>query len=140
MVDGHEWGYKWFSFMRRKEGVSKEQVDAYMRDRYAPALAKLPGIRRYVIGVSYAPKNADAFWGREPAWDAVDMIWFDSLEDMQRVLGSIDYQENLQRAAEVAVIDQSKTISFAATYHETLPFPPRYEGPTWEEQWPTTPK
>lgn len=133
LVDGAEQGYKWFSFLRRKEGISKEQVDAYVRETYGPALAKLPGIRRYVVGISYQPKGEQGFWGRAPAWDAVDMIWFDDLDAMRRLLGSIDYQENVQRAAELAVIDQSKTVSFAATHHETLSFPPRYEGPRWEE-------
>lgn len=139
LVDGYEQGYKWFSFMRRKEGVAKEQVDTYMREKYAPALAKLPGIRRYVLGVTYRPKGADAaggMWGPPQNYDAVDMIWFHDLQAMQRLLGSIDYQENVQRAAEVAVIDQSQTVSFAAESHERVPFRPRYEGPTWEEMKP----
>lgn len=136
IVDGHEWGYKWMSFMRRKDGVSKEQADAYMRDVYAPALAKLPGVRRYVLGQSYVPKNATGLWAIPPKFDAVDMIWFDSLEDMRRFLASMDYQQAILHPAETQIIDRSKTISFAADFIDSVPFPPRYEGPKWQDPRP----
>jgi hypothetical protein len=141
IVDGHEQGYKWFSFMRRKAGVSKADADTYMRAHYARALGKLPGIRRYVLGLTYRPVGADAaggIWGPPQKWDAIDMVWFDSLEAMMRLLGSADYQENALRPAEDAVMDASQTVSFAAASTERIPFPPRYDGPSWEEMRPAS--
>lgn len=132
-VDGHEWGYKWVGFMRRKPGISKAQADAYMRDVYAPGVARMPGVRRYVLGLGYVPPGADSYWARPPEWDAVDMIWFDKLEDMERFLASMDYQDNVLRPAEQSVIDQSRTIGFAVEPYTPVPFPPRYQGPAWNE-------
>lgn len=139
MLDGFEQGYRWFSFMRRKDGVSARQAQDYLRKTYAPALARLPGVSRYVLGLTYRPDGADeagGVWAATQKWDAVDMIWFATLDDMKVFFNLIDYQENILRSAEAAVIDESKTVSFATHYAERLPFPPRYDGPGWEETRP----
>lgn len=139
MVDGYEQGYKWFSFMRRKPGVSAKQAQDYFLKTYAPALAKLPGVRRYVIGTTIRPQGADkakGIWAAPQKWDAVDMIWFATLEDMRSFFALVDYQENVLRPAEAAIVDPSQTVSFATEYNERVPFPPRYDGPRFEEMGP----
>ena len=72
--------------LHRRPELSREQFQAYWRDRHAPLVASFApvlGIRRYVQchtldDVSFAAMTASR--GSLPGYDGVAELWFDSLE------------------------------------------------------------
>ena len=62
------------SFIRRKEGMSREEFFAHWTGPHADIVQKMPGLRGLRFGRCRAgPGEAD--------WDGVGEIWFDSIED-----------------------------------------------------------
>jgi uncharacterized protein (TIGR02118 family) len=72
--------YKVILFVRRKEGLSREQFRQRYEDGHAPLARKvLPQLRRYVRNyVTDSP-------GWEADFDVVTEFWFDSEQDHQAV-------------------------------------------------------
>ena len=71
--------------LRRKQGLTPEQFDAYWRDTHAPLVrrhAAALGIRRYVQSTRFESDLADAAARVRSApepYDGVAELWFDSL-------------------------------------------------------------
>jgi len=69
-------GVKVFVVTKRKPGISLDEYRTYGREVHAPKVAKLPGLRGYVIcGV-----NDDHYAVGESLLDTVSMLWFDSAD------------------------------------------------------------
>ena len=55
-------------------GTNEAEFEKYFVKKHAPAAAKIPGLRRYVIGkVVGSPAG-------EPGWYRVNELWFDSVK------------------------------------------------------------
>lgn len=75
---------------KRREGMNLQEFMDYRRDVHAPLLFAIPEaqhIRRFVV--SY-PVPAPHF--PEPSYDAVVEAWFDSLDDMNGLYFSENFQ------------------------------------------------
>jgi uncharacterized protein (TIGR02118 family) len=69
---------KHIGFLRRKDGMSVEDFQAYWRDVHAPlVVAGLTGMRRYVQA-HVLPESYES--GTVPHCDGLPQAWFDSLE------------------------------------------------------------
>jgi uncharacterized protein (TIGR02118 family) len=68
---------KHVEFLTRRPGLTVEAFQLHWRDRHAPLVARLPGVRRYW----QSPTRPSAYGGnRAPAYDGVASTWFDSAE------------------------------------------------------------
>jgi len=66
---------KGVGFVRRKPGMTFEAFQKHWREVHGPLGAALPSLRRYVQS---HPRPSAYDRGRDPAWDGVALIWFDS--------------------------------------------------------------
>ncbi len=63
-------------------GTNEAEFEKYFVRKHARDAAKIPGLRRYVIGkVVGSPAG-------EPAWYRVNELWFDSVKAAQKFLNS----------------------------------------------------
>jgi uncharacterized protein (TIGR02118 family) len=69
-------GVKVFVVAKRKPGMSLDEFRTYGREVHAPKVAKLPGLRGYVVG----PVMDGHYAVGESLLDSVSMLWFDSVE------------------------------------------------------------
>ena len=61
------------TLMKRRAGLSVEDFQNHLRDRYGPLAAKAPGLRRYVQSCAL-PKG----YGKgELLFDAIGELWFE---------------------------------------------------------------
>jgi hypothetical protein len=83
-------GIKVFEFLRRNPGTTPEQFEAGWRDVYAPLLTNNPDLRRHVKRyeinhrlVSDSDRPRTDVEVRDDGWDAVAVLWFDSVDEMR---------------------------------------------------------
>jgi hypothetical protein len=62
---------RWVFFMRYPDGVTPDAGDRWFREVYAPAMAKAPGVRRFVCYNSVDPPTGPKSWRR------MCEMWFD---------------------------------------------------------------
>lgn len=67
----------------RRADLSTEGFRSYWREKHAPLLVQLPGLRRLVF--NYALPGMD---GAAPEYDGISEDWFESAEAMQAAFGS----------------------------------------------------
>lgn len=77
-------GVKVFVASKRKPGMSVDEFRAYGREVHAPKVAKVPGLRGYVIGDVMDGHYAVG----ESLLDSVSMVYFDNAEAVQAALQS----------------------------------------------------
>jgi uncharacterized protein (TIGR02118 family) len=70
------------SFIRRKEGLSRQEFLAHWNGRHAELVRQLPGLR----GLRFTP--VDRCVPEEAAWDGVGETWFDSITDSDRAFAT----------------------------------------------------
>jgi uncharacterized protein (TIGR02118 family) len=76
--------------LKRRAGMSQQEFKAYRRNVHEPLLLALPEaryMRRFVVSYPLAV----AGFG-EPSYDAVVEVWFDSLEDLNALFFSENFQ------------------------------------------------
>jgi uncharacterized protein (TIGR02118 family) len=80
---------KRISFLRRKEGMSREEFFAHWTGPHADIVRQMPGVRGLRFGKvqSWTPEDA--------AWDGVGELWFDSVEAAQQAFASEPYRSLL---------------------------------------------
>ncbi len=101
--------------LRRKPGVSREEFQAYWRDKHGPFVAGLAprfGIRRYVQSHAFDnPLDAMMVQSRgtsDKGFDGVTEIWWDSVEAFMAEAGTADGAE----AARAFVDDEANFVDF----------------------------
>lgn len=75
-------------FLSRRPGSSVDEFQQHWRDRHAPILASIPGLRRAVLS---APRASAYEAGRVPVHDGVTSLWFDSADALRSAAASPDY-------------------------------------------------
>jgi len=73
--------YKVVFGLKRKSGLTQEQFRDFWLDDHAPKVAKLPGLRKYVVDIAL-----DA--NEERVADGYAVLWFDSAEAFRAAFGS----------------------------------------------------
>jgi len=77
-------------FLARRPGTSVDDFQGHWRERHAPLLTAIPGLRRCVLS---ATRRAAYTAGRAPAWDGVTLMWFDSPDALRAAAGSSAYAD-----------------------------------------------
>ncbi|PSB03204.1 EthD domain-containing protein [Merismopedia glauca] len=81
---------KIFAMVKRKEGMSLEDFRKYSLDIHAAKDLKLPGLRRYV-----QCHVRDSYYSiGEAILDCVSILWFDSVQAIEEMKLSPEYQES----------------------------------------------
>jgi uncharacterized protein (TIGR02118 family) len=77
-------------FLARRPGTSVDDFQGHWRERHAPLLTAIPGLRRCVLS---ATRRSAYTAGRAPAWDGVTLMWFDSPDALRAAAGSSAYAD-----------------------------------------------
>jgi uncharacterized protein (TIGR02118 family) len=77
--------FKAMFFLYRRPDFSVEAFQTYSHGTHVPLVAKVPGLRRYVV--NHTAMNPA---GAAHACDAVAELWFDSVESFQSAVGSTE--------------------------------------------------
>ena len=77
-------------FVHRRTDISHEEFRRYGREVHAPLVARIPGLRRYVL--NFAVCDAE---GPAPLFDGVTEVWFDHAESFYAALSSREGAEAL---------------------------------------------
>jgi uncharacterized protein (TIGR02118 family) len=80
---------KLIGFLKRKDGMSVADFQAYWRDIHAPMIARSPGLRRYIQ--SHA--CLEVYDEYPPAFDGVAEAWFDDLGAFDAAVASPGWQD-----------------------------------------------
>jgi uncharacterized protein (TIGR02118 family) len=83
------------TFFNRKPGLSVEDFQRHWLEIHGPLAIMLPGVRRYVQ--SHTRRSAYGA-GRVPAYDGAVLTWFDSIDELRRVPGTLEYARVLADA------------------------------------------
>jgi uncharacterized protein (TIGR02118 family) len=67
----------------RRNDMSREDFERYLRETHQPLLVRMPGLRRLVINWILPDPN-----GPVPDYDAVGEDWFDDVQAMQAAFAS----------------------------------------------------
>lgn len=109
-------GIKLVYLLRRKPGVSREEFQAYWRDKHGPFVAGLSpqfGIRRYVQSHAFEnPLDAMMVASRgtlDERFDGVTEIWWDSVDAFMAAAGT----EEGMKAAQAFVQDEANFVDFS---------------------------
>jgi uncharacterized protein (TIGR02118 family) len=97
-------------FVRRKPGMEVEAFQRYWREVHGPLGAKIPQMRRYVQ--SHVRPGAYR-GGRQPIYDGVAEVWFDSTDAMRESATTSEYRA--VRADEPNFIDAAHPVPFIIT-------------------------
>ncbi len=100
---------KTVAFLKRKEGVSREEFARHYEESHAPlALKHLPMIKKYVRN-----HVVDIPGMEGPDFDCMSEFWFESIEDAMKVAEWAQSDAGqVIRDDENKFMDSSKTISF----------------------------
>ena len=104
MVKAVYWGY-------RKQGLTMEELQRWMKEVHAPFVVKLPGIRHYVQHValddgSPEPRGFDWMVARS----------FDDLAALQAALASPEFQAALADAPDGVDLERSQMVVVEENY------------------------
>ena len=77
------------SFLRRKDGMSREQFFAHWTGPHADIVKQLPGLRGLRFG------RVQSWTPPEAAWDGVGEVWFDSVEAAQAAFATEPFRSLL---------------------------------------------
>lgn len=106
---------KLVEFANRKPGMNVEEYQAYWKNVHGPLAAKISVIRSYVQ--SHTRLSAYRA-GRQPIYDGVAEVWFDSTDAMRESERSPEYAA--VRADESNFIDTSKLAFIITKEYEVL--------------------
>ncbi|WP_034264735.1 EthD domain-containing protein [Actinospica robiniae] len=102
----------WTVLHKRKPGLALAEYRERSLQEYAPAVAKLPGLRRY----QHNHVNDGAYVFGESSFDSVEQLWFDDVEQLVAAVRSPEYSESVE-AARAALLDPRYTFSLTGRQH-----------------------
>ena len=68
--------------IRRRQGMSVEDFQAYWWGTHGPLVSELPGLRRYV----QSPTRLGGYRRGEPPWDGIAEVWFDDKDALRAMM------------------------------------------------------
>lgn len=98
--------------LKRKPGLSPAEFQDYWLNKHAPLVGKPPGLIRYVQAHAKLAGYRD---GREPAWDGVGTMIYESLEAAQAARQAPGQDKVKADAANF--VDTSRIVSFFTREH-----------------------
>ena len=104
------------SFIRRREGMTRDEFFAHWTGEHARIVSQVPGLRglRFSMADRVVPENT--------GWDGVGETWFDTIADADRAFATEPY-------AGMLALDRPKFIGSAhSCYIEELPVIPPAGG------------
>ncbi|MBV9450806.1 MAG: EthD domain-containing protein [Streptosporangiaceae bacterium] len=122
IVSGPESGLgpKVVFLLKRHPGLKLAEYRQRTLDDYAPDVAKLPGLRRYVHG-----HTRDGFYVfGEAAFDSVEQLWFDDEAALREALSSPHWRDQVT-ATRAALVDPAYVFSLTVAEHWIIGPQPR---------------
>lgn len=89
VVDDGGGGVKGVEFLARRPDLTVEAFQAHWREVHGPLVARVPGVRRYVISATRAGAYGA---GRSPAWDGAALMWFEGPDALGAAARSPEYR------------------------------------------------
>jgi len=77
------------SFLRRKDGMSREEFFAHWTGPHADIVKQMPGVRGLRFG------KVQSWTPSESGWDGVGELWFDSIEAAEQAFAAEPYRSRL---------------------------------------------
>lgn len=88
----------------KREDWTDEQFFAYWRERHAPLVVRLPGLRRYVMNLAQIhPERPTAVHGFAE-------LWFDSLEDAAAAIASPEGEAAREDVAVFSDLERNQAV------------------------------
>jgi hypothetical protein len=122
VVSGPESGLgpKVVFLLKRRPGMKLAEYRQSTIDDYAPVVAKLPGLRRYLHG-----HTRDGFYAfGEASFDSVEQLWFDDQASLREALTSTHWREQVT-TARAALVDPAYVFSMTVNEHWIIGPQPR---------------
>jgi uncharacterized protein (TIGR02118 family) len=82
-------GLKAVEFFTRRPDLSVHAFQRHWQEAHAALATRVPGVQRYVISATRLSAYAD---GRQPAYDGVALMWFESGDALKAAGGSGEYK------------------------------------------------
>jgi len=101
---------KLVAVIRKREETMPDEFLRYWREVHAPIVARLPGLRRYVISPAIGR-------GAGPEYDGIAELWFDDRESLERALASPEWQAVV---ADTPLFVDAESIAMFPTQDETI--------------------
>jgi len=96
---------KWVAVANKPPTMSMDELKRWWLDIHAPNVKKLPGLRKYVVSLTFgAPDGV-------PKYDGIAELWFDDMAALQKALESPEAAEGLKDV-------QSSKVDFAHLFTE----------------------
>ena len=81
---------KWVAIANRPPTMSVDELKTWWLEIHAPHINKLPGLRKYVISITFgAPEET-------PHHDGIAELWFDDMAALQKAMESPEAIEGLK--------------------------------------------
>jgi len=101
---------KLVAVIRKRDGTMPEEFLRYWREVHAPIVARLPGLRRYVISPAVGR-------GTGTEYDGIAELWFEDREALERVMASPEWREV---SADTPLFVEAESIIIFPTQEETI--------------------
>jgi uncharacterized protein (TIGR02118 family) len=88
----------------KRDDWTDEEFFAYWRERHAPLVVRLPGLRRYVMNLAQFHED------RPRVVHGFAELWFDSLEDAAAAIGSPEGQAARQDVAVFSDLERNQAV------------------------------
>ena len=85
-------GVKSIEFVTRKNGMDVQEFQDYWKNIHGPIANQMSTVQRYVQSHT---KLAGYKRPPEPKWDGVATTWFESVDQMRKGVGTLEYQKTL---------------------------------------------
>jgi uncharacterized protein (TIGR02118 family) len=103
--------FKVVFLVKRRPDLSVADFQEHWRTRYAPLMAKTPGLRRYVQSHALPQGYSKG----ELLFDGIQELWFDTEEAFEGAEGSEEFAAALQSEGEF--LDTSRTVAMPVDVH-----------------------
>jgi len=81
---------KWVAIANKPPAMSGDELKTWWLDVHAPNVKKLPGLRKYVVSLTFgAPDEV-------PNHDGIAELWFDDMAALQKAMESPEAAEGLK--------------------------------------------
>jgi len=81
---------KWVAIANRPPTMSVDELKTWWLDVHAPNVRKLPGLRKYVISLTFGAPD------KVPDYDGIAELWFDDMAALQKAVESPEAAEGLK--------------------------------------------
>jgi uncharacterized protein (TIGR02118 family) len=80
-------------FLKRKDGMSREEFYDHWENHHAPLIASTPELARHIIRYEQLRRTTDAAWMGTEDYDGITMQWMESSASFEAFIAEPTYAE-----------------------------------------------